>query len=173
MSLPLQLKAARLGAALAIALAALPGIASANTYNLGLNPSIAQSVTHGAGEFTDYFTFSLNPAGNVMAQGVSLNFAPFFNIAGGSFQLLSGVPSGSFTSIGADTALSNTPASYNNLAAGNYFFEVSGDANGAFGGSYLFSMITTPVPEPGQLALLLSGLGLIGTMMRRRLPSAG
>jgi hypothetical protein len=48
MSLPLQLKAARLGAALAIALAALPGIASANTYNLGLNPSIAQSVTHGA-----------------------------------------------------------------------------------------------------------------------------
>lgn len=171
MSTSLRLKTARLGAALALALAALPGTASADTFNAGLNPSIAQSVMHGSGSFDDFFTFTLNPAGSVAAQGVSLNFAPFFNISGGSFQLYSGII-GSGSAIGASTALNNIPVSYANLGTGDYYFNVAGTADGVAGGGYLFSMVTTPVPEPDALALLLSGLGLIGAMMRRRISSA-
>ena len=174
MTTSLRLKTARLGAALALALAALPGTASATTtytFNLGLNPNVALPVVHSADSFIDHFAFKLNPAGNVAAQGVSLNFAPFYNISGGSFQLYSGVI-GSGSAMGGSTPLNNIPASYASLGAGDYYFNITGNANGTAGGGYLFSMVTAPVPEPDALALMLSGLGLIGVVMRRRLAPA-
>lgn len=56
------------------------------------------------------------------------------------------------------------------LAEGNYFFKVSGRAaDGILLSDYnVMAYETAPVPEPGELALMLSGLGLMGFMVRRR-----
>jgi len=64
---------------------------------------------------------------------------------------------------------------YSNLAAGNYFFEVTGTATGVLGADYDLNInANTPggplpgVPEPANVALLLAGLGLMGFMAKRR-----
>ncbi|PKO55669.1 MAG: hypothetical protein CVU28_05660 [Betaproteobacteria bacterium HGW-Betaproteobacteria-21] len=52
---------------------------------------------------------------------------------------------------------------------GSYYFNVAGNANGTFGGQYVFAVTTLPVPEPETYAMLLAGLGLVTVMARRRL----
>lgn len=57
------------------------------------------------------------------------------------------------------------------LSVGDYYMVVSGAANGSAplsSGAYSYSLTAAPVPEPGELALMLSGLGLMGYMVRRR-----
>lgn len=51
-----------------------------------------------------------------------------------------------------------------NLAAGQYVVEIRGRSVGNFGGS----LAVSPVPEPAQSALLLTGLGLLGAVAARR-----
>ncbi len=56
-----------------------------------------------------------------------------------------------------------------NLLAGTYVLEVMGRINGTAGGSYAGIMnFASPVPEPGALALLFSGVGVLGFAARRR-----
>ncbi|TCJ17926.1 PEP-CTERM sorting domain-containing protein [Parasulfuritortus cantonensis] len=54
-----------------------------------------------------------------------------------------------------------TPA----LDPGYYFFKVTGNTTG-IAGQYSYSVAA--VPEPGELAMMLSGLGLLGFMVHRR-----
>jgi hypothetical protein len=79
---------------------------------------------------------------------------------------------GTTFSFAGGTAVTTT---YANLAAGNYFFEVTGNATGVLGADYDLSInANTPgnplpgVPEPANMALLLAGLGLMGFMAKRR-----
>ncbi|MQY51024.1 PEPxxWA-CTERM sorting domain-containing protein [Rhodocyclus tenuis] len=172
----LRKKAVGVAVMLGLAAASLaPLQASATTYDLGVNPSFADTVTYKVkGTFEDLFTFTLNPAADLAAQGVALNFTKFSNITGGTFQLFSGIPgSKQATSIGTSVSLNNIEHDYFKLSSGDYFFNVRGKVDGTGGGSYIFSLVATPVPEPGEWALLLSGLGLIGTMIRRRSRSLG
>jgi hypothetical protein len=53
------------------------------------------------------------------------------------------------------------------LAAGTYVLEIRGTATGANGGGYTGQLDLQPVPLPAALALLLSGLGLLGGALRR------
>jgi hypothetical protein len=53
------------------------------------------------------------------------------------------------------------------LGSGIYFVEVKGFTKLA-GGGFSGNINTTAIPEPGSLSLLLAGLGLIATLVRRR-----
>ena len=56
-----------------------------------------------------------------------------------------------------------------NLAAGSYFFDVTGTAKGLKGGRYIVNVSAlSPIPEPQTWAMMLGGLGLIGFMSFRR-----
>lgn len=54
------------------------------------------------------------------------------------------------------------------LNSGTYILEVRGDVTGTAGGSYAGLIDLQPVPIPAALPLLLSGLGLLGGLARRR-----
>ena len=53
------------------------------------------------------------------------------------------------------------------LGAGTYTMTLMG-TNSAAIGSYAGNLALAPVPEPGQWAMLLAGLGAMGFMVRRR-----
>ena len=74
------------------------------------------------------------------------------------------IVSGSST-IGQVAVLAQT-----SLAAGTYVLQVRGIVSGDVGGSYTGTLnVASPVPVMGALPLLLSGLGMLGLMGRRRL----
>jgi hypothetical protein len=54
------------------------------------------------------------------------------------------------------------------LSAGTYVLEVRGNVTGTSGGSYSGTLNLAPVPLPAAIWLLLSGLGGLGTIARRR-----
>jgi hypothetical protein len=58
--------------------------------------------------------------------------------------------------------------SSNNLVAGDYYLQVSGnlvsDAAASFGGAVMLA----PVPEPETYGMMLGGLGVLGALARRR-----
>jgi hypothetical protein len=54
------------------------------------------------------------------------------------------------------------------LGAGTYVLEVRGDVVGTSGGSYSGNLNLSPVPLPAALPMLLSGLGLLGGLVRKR-----
>ncbi len=54
------------------------------------------------------------------------------------------------------------------LGAGTYVLEVRGDVVGTAGGSYSGNLNLAPVPLPAALPLLLSGLGVLGGLVRKR-----
>ena len=99
-----------------------------------------------------------------------------------SFTLYSGTSTGNSgtgaTMIGSTFSFAGGNAvttTYSNLAAGNYFFEVTGSATGVLGADYDLNInANTPggplpaVPEPANMALLLAGLGLMGFLVKRR-----
>lgn len=57
------------------------------------------------------------------------------------------------------------------LGQGTYVLEVRGDVVGTAGGNYAGFLNLSPVPIPAALPLMLSGLGLLGGVVRKRLAS--
>jgi hypothetical protein len=55
-----------------------------------------------------------------------------------------------------------------NLTAGDYYYKITGNATGSLGGFYSITSTVTPVPEPETYAMLLAGLGVVGSLYRRR-----
>ncbi|MEO7940457.1 MAG: FxDxF family PEP-CTERM protein [Burkholderiaceae bacterium] len=134
-----------------------------------------------AGTFLDNFLFSL-PANcgsgytvsnfsflpgqfNTVFSGMSLVSSPDGVIGGGDDMLIT-----SAAAPGGAASLS-LPIDYS-LAAGNYYLSVYGVTNGTQGGIYngaiSVSAVAAPVPEPESYAMLLAGLGVMGTIAMRR-----
>jgi hypothetical protein len=57
------------------------------------------------------------------------------------------------------------------LGQGTYVLEIRGDVVGAAGGNYAGALHLSPVPIPAALPLMLSGLGLLGGLVRKRFAS--
>lgn len=80
------------------------------------------------------------------------------------------VASGTATQSGAVDVWTITA---DNLDAGSYYLQVSGNLVSAdassFGGA---AALTTPVPEPETYGMMLAGLGVVGILARRRKPAA-
>jgi len=127
-------------AASALLLLAFFGVAQANTYNLGPLAEFPQShdflITHGPGDFTDFFHFNLDQPLRVTNTAVSLNLR--FN-AGSNYSIsaldvafydLSNTFYGIATGIGSprEAVLEQT------LLPGEYYATVSGFANSSSGG---------------------------------------
>jgi len=151
-------------------------------YSLGSDPTDANaySVTHAVGSFSDIFTFDLTTASDTITSAVSL-LLPGLHSGASSYAINNGTLSlfsdpGHDGAAGTNVQLASTTFGSSNgvlevdsVAAGSYFWAVSGDAVGTKGGVYQYAANTAPVPEPETYAMMLAGLGMIGFIGRRRL----
>lgn len=145
----------------------------------GGNTILGNTISAGFPAFDDYFTFSV-PGASTGTLGASvvagITFAPILSLTSEltSFDLYRGTPGASSSLLAPVTWIAPGMMGYtgaNGLASGNYFLEAKGwvidpSVGGSYGGTA--NLVLAPVPEPGEWALMLSGLGLIGFMVRRR-----
>lgn len=116
-----------------------------------------------SGSFLDKINFALggDSAGSFGAGPLnfSVGHAPILNISNLSMSLFDS--SANHLGSGLDFTLSS-------LSAGSYYLQVTGVANGAFGGIYAGGIDVSPVPEPGVWSSLMAGLAMLGFMAYRR-----
>jgi hypothetical protein len=119
------------------------------------------------GVVTNLSTFNWNfTAGDINVGGGLLNDYAYFTTTAGSFQLADIAAVGSYGTTGWETYTFATPYS------GNIIFGVANVTDDENASTLKIRNLTTvlgAVPEPQTYALLLSGLGFMGTVMRRRL----
>ena len=131
-------------------------------------------------QFYDDFMFNI-PMATFSSITATINLGNFFGIDNLQSRLYSGtitttgVPSGLLEawsnpipiSLGG---LSGTVAVINPIAlgAGDYILEIRGDVVGTAGGGYAGLLNISPIPEAGEWAMLLFGLGVIGFIALRR-----
>lgn len=60
-----------------------------------------------------------------------------------------------------------------NLGAGDYYLQVSGELLSADGASFGGAVALAPVPEPGTYGMMLGGLGVLGFLAHRRRTKQG
>lgn len=129
-------------------------------------PNFARTVAAGD-SFLDTYFFSLTETSDVFG-GVSSPLAFFkgLTLKGLAFDSITLAPVGGATSASSSALPSFT---FEGLTAGNYQLTVAGHAIGSQGGNYTGELAAMPaVPEPGTIALALSGLVLVGAMARRK-----
>ena len=130
----------------------------------------------------DYFTFSI-PDASVDSITSTISLGSYLGIDSLQARLYSGTPGSSSGMLQAwSTAIPISMSGYSGtvavispitLGAGNYVLEIRGDVSGTNGGSYAGVLDVSPVPEPGEWPLLLSGFGLIGFIATRRRRNTG
>jgi hypothetical protein len=122
------------------------------------------------GSFTDTVMFSIPGTSTVSSTTVANNLLSVLNIENGMVSL--------FAEAGATDTLIGTYSfngttgstwhSFDSLGAGDYYYQITGNATGSQGGFYSITSTVQAVPEPETYALLLAGLGIMGSLYRRR-----
>ncbi len=137
----------------------------------------------------DYFLFASPPVSSqtdfVALANTDFNFQQTFKLTGFGFGVFGGAAFdsyGFFTGYEFDalptdqTFLTKSGStlggeSLNFLDSGIYYIEVLGTVTVA-GGGFSGQINTTPIPEPSNALLLLAGLGVMGTLARRRIKAS-
>jgi hypothetical protein len=148
-----------------------------DTFSSATTP-ITGSPSPGWGFYDDFiFSVPSSAAADSITSTINLGTLSISNLevrlyseAGNSPPVL-GTPNGTVWSSWS-TPISGGTGSYSvlnaDLGAGTYVLEIRGDATGSSGGSYSGTLNVAPVPLPAALPLLVSGLGFLGSMSRRR-----
>ncbi len=108
------------------------------------------------GLFSDRYDFTIPSLSGVSGLDFSL------------WDTTSGISQLSFALMSGSTILDQGTSSlfFPDITQGNYFFVITGNADGINGGQYSISAVAAPIPEPSTWAMLLGGLGLFGFMAR-------
>ncbi len=118
------------------------------------------------GAFTDKFEFTLTD-GNFFSALATSSIASISEFTDITLEDMTGQVydiSGVF-SVAEFTEAATGQSTF--LDAGSYFLEIKGIASENSTG-YTLNTVTSPVPEPSTIALMLGGLGLVGFMAARR-----
>jgi hypothetical protein len=128
------------------------------------------AVLANAGSFTDTITFSIGIPSHVSSTTVANNLLSVLNVEDGMVSLFqeAGATDTLIGSYDFDGTTGSTWHTFTSLAAGDYYYQVTGNATGSSGGFYSLTSAVQAVPEPETYALLLAGLGIMGSLYRRR-----
>lgn len=160
----MQFSIRRLASAAAMALVSASAFA-APAGDLGVNPSYAEITGYGTqfGPVTFSYTFSLDSATNLSNLFGSLKATDEASI------LVTLTGPSSFSTTITPTLTSPKSFTFSNLADGAYTLSFVATpilaSFTAYGG---FATTVAAVPEPGSVALVLAGLGVVGLVARRR-----
>jgi hypothetical protein len=105
------------------------------------------------------FIFDFADTGS-KTQGFSVTGVSYANLTGGS-------TFDSFAEVWGTNYTFNVNGN-NTLSALTFTVKLAPDTGATFDSNTSYSMSVTAVPEPESYAMLLAGLGLVGTMIRRR-----
>jgi len=156
----------KLLAAAAISVLALG--ANATTVDWGVHGDLeVAAILDDPGVIDDIINFSIPGTSNLTSTTVANNLMTVLNIDSGMVSLFDS----SSTLLGSysfDGTTGSTWHTITNLSPGDYYYEITGMATGSSGGFYSISSTISPVPEPETYALLLAGLGVVGSLYRRR-----
>jgi hypothetical protein len=152
----------------AAALAFMVGASAARAENANLgtisaNQTAGHIFAHPKGPFTDTVTFIIDTTG-----AGSADYFNFLVVRGGSVRsnitdaVLSLTGPNSFS-----TALVHGNSYPLSLSSGSYTGTITGAADGASGGSYLFE-VTAPTPEPETFGMMGVGLAIAAYIAKRR-----
>jgi hypothetical protein len=123
-----------------------------------------------AGSFTDNIMFTIPGASNISSTTVANNLMSFLNIDNGMVSLFkeAGDTDTLLGSYSFDGTTGSTWHTFSALTGGDYYYQITGNATGTSGGFYSITSAVQAVPEPETYALLLAGLGIMGSLYRRR-----
>ena len=165
---------------LALGLVSVASMANATTTavgSVGVGVPAPFSGIAAPGSFNDIFTFNLPTNGgsgySVINFPVTIPELGSFNSLLTTMSLFSNADGILFND--DDLLLDTTSGGPGSLdltwgasAAGSYYLNITGIANGTLGGLYSGAISVTAVPEPETWALLAAGLGVVGLKLRRR-----
>lgn len=116
------------------------------------------------GNFDDYWTFTVGGpsdfSAGVNSQKIVLKNKVSYDINNFGMELIS--------TTGNNVLTSGLSIQDYSLGAGSYALHLFGQGTGKSGGMYLGGATIAPVPEASTWVMMLAGLGLVGSIVRRR-----
>jgi len=159
----------------------LLAVAAASVLALSANATTTDWGEHGdlelaaalvdPGAFEDMITFTIPGTSDISSTTVANNLLSVLNLEDGMVSLYMEGGDAEDTLMGQYSFDGTTGSTWHTtagLTAGSYYYAITGNATGSQGGFYSITSTVTPVPEPETYAMLLAGLGVVGSLYRRR-----